>query len=79
MEQLSGIKPVNTIKYTLKKFRTLSDLFRMMFRDVIGGEDVVGEAAGHHDLAGVQLEAGVPEARPELQVGAVHPGAGLVL
>ena len=51
----------------------------MMFRDVIGGEDVVGEAAGHHDLAGVELEAGVPEARPELEVGAAHPGAGLLL
>ena len=57
----------------------MSDLFRMMFRHVIGGEDVVGEAPRHHDLAVVQLDAGVPEARPPLQVEAAHPGAGLLL
>ena len=57
----------------------MSDLFRMMFRHVIGGEDIVGEAPRHHDLAVVQLDAGVPEARPPLQVGAAHPGAGLLL
>ena len=57
----------------------MSDLFRMMFRHIVGGEDVVGEAPSHHDLAVVQGDAGVPEPRPPLQVGAVHPSARLLL
>ena len=50
-----------------------------MLRDVIWSEDVIGEAARHHHLAGVELKAGVPEPGSELQVGAAHPGAGLLL
>ena len=28
----------------------MSDLFRMMFRHIVGGKDVVGEVAHHHHL-----------------------------
>ena len=65
--------------HTFSERRTISNLVRMMFRDVIGSEDVIGEAARHHHLAGVELKAGVPEPGSELQVGAAHPGAGLLL
>ena len=65
--------------HTFSERRTISNLVRMMLRDVIGSEDVIGEAARHHHLAGVELKAGVPEPGSELQVGAAHPGAGLLL
>ena len=50
-----------------------------MLSNIVWRQDIVGETTGNHHLAGVQLDTGVPEPWSELEVGATHPGAGLVL